>query len=183
VLPLPTPPVDGAVVELAGADAVRLLVDRARDVDPGFALDEANGPAVAHICRQLDGLPLAIELAAARLKALRVTELAARLDDRFRLLSAGPRAAHARQQTLRATAGAAQFLTSTRTGVPGSRPGCRALQAIAVVARPGSCIVHPDRARGAPGGCWPKRYGPRQGAIVLRSVPRWECQPAGLRRR
>jgi predicted ATPase/DNA-binding SARP family transcriptional activator len=103
VSPLPTPPVHAAVVELAGVDAVRLLVDRARDADPGFALDEASGPAVAHICRQLDGLPLAIELAAARLKALPVTEIAARLDDRFRLLSAGPRTAHARQQTLRAT--------------------------------------------------------------------------------
>jgi predicted ATPase/DNA-binding SARP family transcriptional activator len=101
--PLPTPPSGAAMGELAAFDSVRLLVDRARDADPGFALDEASAPAVAHICRQLDGLPLAIELAAARLKALPVTEIAARLDDRFRLLTAGPRTADARHRTLRAT--------------------------------------------------------------------------------
>jgi predicted ATPase len=103
VSPLSTPPSNAASGELAAFDAVRLLMDRAHDADPGFVLDEVSGPAVAHICRQLDGLPLAIELAAARLKALSVTEIAARLVDRFRLLTAGPRTADARQQTLRAT--------------------------------------------------------------------------------
>ena len=101
--PLPAPPVDVTAAELAGSDAVRLFVDRARDADPGFVLDEMTGPAVAQLCRRLDGLPLALELAAARVKTLPVEEIAARLDDRFRLLTSGPRTADARQRTLRAT--------------------------------------------------------------------------------
>jgi predicted ATPase len=84
-------------------DAVRLFVDRAVAADPGFVLDGANGPVVAELCRRLDGLPLAIELAAARTRALPVAELAARLDDRFRLLAGGGRTSERRQQTLRAT--------------------------------------------------------------------------------
>ena len=74
-----------------------------RAADPGFALDEDSGPVVAELCRRLDGLPLAIELAAARVRALPPAELAARLDDRFRLLAGGGRTADPRQQTLRAT--------------------------------------------------------------------------------
>ncbi|HEV3496714.1 MAG TPA: AAA family ATPase, partial [Actinomycetes bacterium] len=70
---------------LAGFDAVRLFAERAAAADPGFALDATNAPAVAELCRRLDGLPLAIELAAARVRALPVPELTARLDDRFRL--------------------------------------------------------------------------------------------------
>jgi predicted ATPase/DNA-binding SARP family transcriptional activator len=102
VAPLPVPAADITPVELAVVDAVRLFVERARDADPGFVLDAATAPAVAHICRQLDGLPLAIELAAARVKVLPVGEIASRLDDRFRLLTTGPRTADPRQQTLRA---------------------------------------------------------------------------------
>lgn len=82
--------------------AVRLFADRAADVVPGFAVDDDNVAAVLRICRTLDGLPLAIELAAARLRALPVAELAARLDDRFRLLNRGSRVAAPRHQTLRA---------------------------------------------------------------------------------
>jgi predicted ATPase/DNA-binding SARP family transcriptional activator len=103
VSPLPIPPVEAGPAELAAVDTVRLFTDRARDAEPGFTLDEVSGPVVAHICRRLDGLPLAIELAAARVKALPVEEIAARLDDRFRLLTAGPRTADGRQRTLRAT--------------------------------------------------------------------------------
>jgi predicted ATPase/DNA-binding SARP family transcriptional activator len=103
----PTPPGpdgDGAATEaLAGYDAVRLFVERATAADPGFTLDAASGPVVAELCRRLDGLPLAIELAAARVRALPVTEVAARLGDRFRLLAGGGRTLDARQQTLRAT--------------------------------------------------------------------------------
>jgi predicted ATPase/DNA-binding SARP family transcriptional activator len=102
VAPLPIPPADATAVELAVVDAVRLFVDRARDADPGFVLDATTGPAVAHICRQLDGLPLAIELAAARVKVLPVGEIVTRLRDRFRLLTSGPRTAEPRQRTLRA---------------------------------------------------------------------------------
>ena len=68
---------------------------------PSFALTERNAPAVAQICARLDGIPLAIELAAARVRALSVEQIAARLDDRFRLLTGGSRTALPRQQTLR----------------------------------------------------------------------------------
>jgi predicted ATPase/DNA-binding SARP family transcriptional activator len=93
----------GAPEALAGYDAVRLFTERAAAADPGFALDAATAPAVAELCRRLDGLPLAIELAAARVRALPVPEIAARLGDRFRLLGGGGRTADPRQRTLRAT--------------------------------------------------------------------------------
>jgi len=83
-------------------DAVRLFVERAVAAMPVFRLIPQNAPAVAQVCRQLDGIPLAIELAAARLRALSIEQLAARLDDRFRLLTGGSRTALPRQQTLRA---------------------------------------------------------------------------------
>ncbi|HVS55905.1 MAG TPA: AAA family ATPase, partial [Casimicrobiaceae bacterium] len=83
--------------------AVELFVDRARQQQPGFELNERNVAAVVEICRRLDGMPLALELAAARVGALTVEEIAKRLDDRFRLLIGGARTALQRQQTLRAT--------------------------------------------------------------------------------
>jgi predicted ATPase/DNA-binding SARP family transcriptional activator len=82
--------------------AVRLFADRAAAVLPGFELDAANAQAVASICRNLDGIPLAIELAAPWLRTLTPAQLAARLDDRFTLLTAGSRTALPRHQTLRA---------------------------------------------------------------------------------
>jgi len=82
-------------------DAVRLFVDRAMSTTPGFAVTGENAPAVAQICQRLDGIPLAIELAAARVNVLAVAQIAARLDDRFRLLTSGSRTALLRQQTLR----------------------------------------------------------------------------------
>jgi predicted ATPase len=82
--------------------AVDLFVDRARAVRPGFTADGPTRPVVSDICRRLDGLPLAVELAAARLRSLTVATLAERLDDRFRLLTVGARTALPRQQTLRA---------------------------------------------------------------------------------
>jgi predicted ATPase/DNA-binding SARP family transcriptional activator len=101
---LPVPP-SGLVrpEELASFAAARLFMERAAAAAPGFAVgDGADATAVAEVCRRLDGLPLAIELAAARVGALPPRELAARLDDRFRLLTAGARTALPRQQTLRA---------------------------------------------------------------------------------
>lgn len=82
--------------------AVELFVTRAAAAAPGFALDDGNTEAVVSICRRLDGIPLALEMAATRVRALGVRELAARLDDRFRLLAVGSRGAPARQRTLRA---------------------------------------------------------------------------------
>jgi DNA-binding CsgD family transcriptional regulator/tetratricopeptide (TPR) repeat protein len=82
---------------------VRLFVERATQVQPGFTLTEATASAVARICTRLDGIPLAIELAAARVPLLTVEQIAARLDDAIRLLTGGSRTAAPRQQTLRAT--------------------------------------------------------------------------------
>jgi non-specific serine/threonine protein kinase len=89
--------------QLTEAEAVRLFVDRAVLGQPHFVLTEQNAAQVAQVCRQLDGLPLSIELAAAWLKVLTVEQLAERLNDRFGLLTRGPRTAAPRQQTLRAT--------------------------------------------------------------------------------
>ena len=86
---------------LARVEAVRLFVERAATAQAGFRLTARNAAAVARICRRLDGLPLAIELAAARARMLTPEEIAARLDDRFRLLVGGERTAPPRQQTLR----------------------------------------------------------------------------------
>ena len=90
------------VSEVADADAARLLVERAAAIQPGFRLDQSTASAVAQICRRLDGLPLAIELAAARVNALDVSEIAGRLHDCFRLLDRGERTALPRHRTLRA---------------------------------------------------------------------------------
>ena len=87
------------VAALRDGDAVKLFVDRARLVNPEFQVDERNAAALHDVCRRLDGIPLALELAAARLNVLSVDQLRARLDDRFRLLSGGRRALP-RQQTL-----------------------------------------------------------------------------------
>ncbi len=103
VPPLSLPPVDGDGAEEAGAsDAVALFCERAVAIDAGFRLGPDNAAAVARICRRLDGIPLALELAAARLRVLSAEELAERLDDRFRLLTGGARTAAPRHQTLRA---------------------------------------------------------------------------------
>ena len=83
-------------------DAVQLFAERAREAWSGFRLDEHNATLVAHICERLDGMPLAIELAAARLRAFSLPQIAARLSDRFRLLTGGSRTALPRHQTLRA---------------------------------------------------------------------------------
>ena len=88
--------------EVRDAEAVRLFVERATAVLPSFVLTPADAPAVVEICRRLDGIPLAIELAAARVPLLSVQEIAMRLGDRFRLLTGGRRTALPRQQTLQA---------------------------------------------------------------------------------
>lgn len=98
-----TLPAEGATpVEAMSCASVRLLADRAAAVRPGFAVDESTVDEVVRICRALDGMPLAVELAAARLRSMTVSQLAARLDDRFRLLTAGSRTALPRHRTLRA---------------------------------------------------------------------------------
>jgi hypothetical protein len=86
--------------DLAGVPAVALFVERARAADPGFELNATNASAVIEICRRLDGIPLAIELAAARARAIDVTEIARRLDERFRLLRGVRRGTDPRHRTL-----------------------------------------------------------------------------------
>ncbi|HEY6403819.1 MAG TPA: AAA family ATPase, partial [Blastocatellia bacterium] len=88
--------------ELIRCEAARLFIDRASAARPRFVLTEQHAPVVAQICRRLDGIPLAIELAAARMKALSVEEIASRLVDCFRLLTVGGRTETPRHQTLRA---------------------------------------------------------------------------------
>src|SRR5205807_4638345 len=90
------------VAQLTEYEAVRLFAERAVLTQPGFAVTEQNAPAVVQVCQRLDGIPLAIELSAARVKALPVEKLNERLDDMFRLLTGGSRTALPRQQTLRA---------------------------------------------------------------------------------
>ncbi|QKW37758.1 winged helix-turn-helix domain-containing protein [Actinomadura sp. NAK00032] len=101
VEPLEAPPPDAGPDEAAGSAAVRLFADRAAAVSPGFAVTAATAGPVVRICRALDGMPLAIELAAARLRAMTPGQVADRLDDRFRLLAAGSRTAMPRHRTLR----------------------------------------------------------------------------------
>jgi non-specific serine/threonine protein kinase len=104
VPPLPVPAADAETTGAGpGGDAVALFCERARGVEAEFVLNRDNAAAVARICRRLDGIPLAMELAAARIGVLTADQVADRLDDTFRLLSVGPRTATARHQTLRAT--------------------------------------------------------------------------------
>ncbi|HEX2254663.1 MAG TPA: tetratricopeptide repeat protein, partial [Thermoanaerobaculia bacterium] len=107
-LPPAVPDPDGAAVSTqatdpAASDAVQLFAVRAREANPAFRLSAENLPAVAAICRRLDGLPLALELAAARTRVLSVEQIAERLDDAFRLLTTGGRTSLPRQKTLRGT--------------------------------------------------------------------------------
>ena len=100
--PLPVPADASSWDVLARNDAVRLFVDRARAVDSGFHIHERNAPTVAAVCRRLDGLPLAIELAAARITILSPDALLARMTDRLRLLRGGARDSPTRHQTMHA---------------------------------------------------------------------------------
>ncbi|WP_050803571.1 MULTISPECIES: ATP-binding protein [Protofrankia] len=102
VPPLAQPAPDAPAADVLGFPAARLFADRAAAVRPGFVVDEVSAPAVIEIVRRLDGLPLAIELAAARLRTLPLAEIAGRLSDRFRLLTGGSRTALPRHRALRA---------------------------------------------------------------------------------
>ncbi|MEH0576056.1 LuxR C-terminal-related transcriptional regulator [Streptomyces sp. B21-108] len=102
VRPLPVPDPDGDLTAADGYPALALFADRAAAVVPGFRLTAANRASVARLCRRLDGLPLAIELAAVRMRVLDVPQLLTRLDDRYRLLSTGSPTVPPRHQTLRA---------------------------------------------------------------------------------
>ena len=104
-LPTPQSHESMAIESLSQFDAVTLFIERAGRARPSFRITDANAPAVAQICQRLDGIPLAIELAAARLRHLSAERIAAELDDRFRLLVGGSRVVLPRQQTLAASVG------------------------------------------------------------------------------
>ena len=102
---LPSPPRDGPlpVEALSQYDAVNLFVDRARRARPSFTVNETTRPPIAQVCHRLDGIPLAVELAAARCRHMSIEQIASELDDRFRLLTGGSRMVMPRQQTLAAS--------------------------------------------------------------------------------
>jgi len=102
VPPLDLPPEGAGAADVTAHEAVRLFAARAAGARPGFILTEENAAPVARLCRTLDGIPLGIELSAARVRALSVEQIADRLRDRFQLLDSGDRTAPPRQQTLRA---------------------------------------------------------------------------------
>ncbi len=100
---LAVPEATATVEQLSSSPSVQLFVERATAVQPRFALTAVNAGAVAQICQRLDGIPLALELAAARIDSLTPEQIALRLDQRFRLLTGGSRSALPRQQTMMAT--------------------------------------------------------------------------------
>ncbi|MBA4176936.1 MAG: hypothetical protein C0505_10325 [Leptothrix sp. (in: Bacteria)] len=102
ILPLPVPSKHDSIETLAGMTAVRLFVERAQQHKPAFELNEREAPAVAELVARLEGIPLALELAAARVRAMSVADINKRLSDRYRFLVGGARVLQERQQTLRA---------------------------------------------------------------------------------
>jgi predicted ATPase/DNA-binding CsgD family transcriptional regulator len=114
VPPLSVPDEDRDVLagDATHYESVTLFVDRAAAVAPGFTINDGNRSTVVELCRRLDGIPLAIELAAVWLRILSPTQILERLEDRFRLLTGGPRAVPARQQALDATVGWSHDLCS-----------------------------------------------------------------------
>ncbi|MGH9818295.1 MAG: ATP-binding protein, partial [Candidatus Acidiferrales bacterium] len=102
VPPMALPPLTLPPDEMGQYDAIQLFVERARAIVPDFALTTDNAAAVAGICHHLDGMPLAIELASARANVLTVEQIAARLDDRFRLLGTAPHVTYSHHRSLRA---------------------------------------------------------------------------------
>jgi predicted ATPase len=116
VQPLAVPALDGPSVfdAVSRSAAPRLFVERARAIDPEFELTEANALPVAQICTRLDGIPLAIELAASRIGILSPAQIASRLADSFRLLAGGPRAAPSRLRTMEAALALSYNLLSER---------------------------------------------------------------------
>jgi predicted ATPase len=102
VAPLDVPANGSSFCAIVTSDAVQLFAERVRSLEPAFQIDDANSEHVSAICRRLDGIPLAIELAAARVPLMSLRDISQRLRDRFGLLTTGPRTAATRQQTLRA---------------------------------------------------------------------------------
>ncbi|MEU1181608.1 LuxR C-terminal-related transcriptional regulator [Streptomyces sp. NPDC005820] len=197
VRPLPVPDPDGDLGAADGYPALALFADRAAAVVPGFRLTAANRSAVARLCRRLDGLPLAIELAAVRMRVLDVHQLLARLDDRYRLLTGGSPAVLPRHQTLRAAVDWSHELCDEREQAVWARlsvlAGSFDLEAAEAVcgavaggSAPRAPRVGPQRASSAnsPGGGTPGRAGYSEvleaiAGLVDKSVLCREAAPDG----
>ncbi|MDO0912148.1 LuxR C-terminal-related transcriptional regulator [Streptomyces sp. DT2A-34] len=185
VRPLPVPDPDGDLSGPEGCPALALFADRAAAVVPGFRLTAANRAAVARLCRRLDGLPLAIELAAVRMRVLDVDQLLDRLDDRYRLLTGGSPAALPRHRTLRAAVDwshelctereqlvwarlsvlAGSFDLETAEAVCGDGEGVPPSAGPGISARPASeDEAAPSLAPTHPPGASPRNAGPRHPA-------------------
>ncbi len=168
-LEVPTPPLPPPDA-VARYEAVRLFIARARDVAPDFAVTHATASAVAEICARLDGLPLAIELAAARVKALPPEELRARLSSRLTVAASGARDLPARQQTLRATIDWSHDLLDA---------GERALFACLGVFHGGCTLAAVEAVCGTAGGDPPLDALDGVGALLDKSLLRREDGPGG----
>jgi predicted ATPase/DNA-binding SARP family transcriptional activator len=144
---LSLPAADAAPDDISSSEAVRLFVDRARAASTAFELTEANAVAIARLCTRLDGLPLAIELAAARIRALAPGEILARLDDGLRVIAAGNRTGVPRHRTLREAIGWSYDLLDERERLVLQRlsvfAGELSLDAAEAVCA-GSCVASED---------------------------------------
>jgi predicted ATPase len=143
-LDLPDPQRLADLGSLGGFEAVRLFTERAQAVRPGFRLTESNAPAVAEITARLDGLPLAIELAATRTKVLEPEQLLPRLQQRLSLLTSGARTLPERQRTLRAASPGAT--TCSTPASDGCSPGCRCSPAAGRWSRRTRCATRENSA-------------------------------------
>ncbi|MET9830670.1 LuxR C-terminal-related transcriptional regulator [Streptomyces sp. NPDC006385] len=186
VRPLPVPDPDGDLSAPEGYPALALFADRAAAVVPGFRLTAANRAAVARLCHRLDGLPLAIELAAVRMRVLDVDQLLDRLDDRYRLLTGGSPAALPRHQTLRAAVDWSHELCTEREQLVWARlsvlAGSFDLETAEAVCAQGA----PPKERAAPGDVAPLRSDDVLDAVtglVDKSVLARESGPDGIRYR
>lgn len=170
VLPLAVPGASAVTAALLdGVEAVELFVDRVRWVRPGFVLTDANAAAVARVCQRLDGLPLALELAAARASALDPAQIAARLDDALGVLSAGSRTAPGRQRTMQATLDWSHALLG-----PGERALLRRLSVFA-----GGWTIEAAEEVCAGDGIEPSAVLPSLADLVDKSLVQVEDAPAG----
>ncbi len=159
-MPFPDPRRLPELEQLLQFEAVRLFVERANAVLPGFQVTGKNAAAVSQVCQRLDGIPLAIELAAARMGLLTTEQLAARLDNAFRLLTGGSRTALPRQQTLRATIDWSHNLLSEEER--------RVLRRLAVFA--GGCTLEAAEAVCAGQGVDPDEILDRLSSLIGKSI-------------
>src|SRR5215211_7214296 len=177
VPPLPLPDPDRVLAADAVPPAVRLFAARAQDVVPGFGLTDANAAVVAAICRRVDGLPLAIELAAARVKVLTPTELLARLEKRLPMLTGGPLDAPARQRTMQHAIAWSHDLLSTTEQMLFRR---LAVFASGFTLDAAESVGGSLRSRGEEGGKEFDGHSPRAPSPPQRSAPLSEAPPSVL---